>query len=64
MGNYSKLWGAIIGSVAGIAVSKGVVPADAVTPDNINLIIGGVGALATIGSAVATWLFPANKPPT
>jgi hypothetical protein len=61
MGNYSKFIGSIVGGVLGIFAAKGIIPADSATPDNINTILAGVGALATIGSAIATFLFPANK---
>jgi hypothetical protein len=61
-GNYSKFFGSIIGGIAGILVAKGVVPADAVTPDNINVVLAGIGTCVTVGGAIFTYLFPANKP--
>lgn len=63
MGNYSKLLGSIVGGVLGIAVVKGALPAELASPDNVNLIIGGIGSVVTIGAALATYLFPANKSP-
>lgn len=63
MGNYSKFFGSILGGLLGIAAAKGIIPAESATPDNINTILAGVGAIVTIASAVATFVFPANKKP-
>lgn len=57
MSNYSKLIGAIVGGVIGFLGSKYALPADLTSPDM-------QAAITLILSAVATWAFPANKPPT
>lgn len=54
MGNYSKLIGAIIGGIVGLGVSKGFLPADLASPEN-------VAALTTVTAAFFTYVFPANK---
>ncbi len=54
MGNYSKLIGSIVGGLIGLGVSKGLLPAEANTPEII-------GAVTTLFAAVSTYLFPANK---
>ena len=64
MGNYSKLIGSIIGGIAGLLVARGVLPAVVATPDNVTTVVAAVGILSTAASAIATFLFPANKPPT
>lgn len=53
MSNYSKFFGAIIGGLLGIGVSKFGLPADMASPE----VVGG---LTTLVSALATWLAPAN----
>ena len=53
MGNFSKLIGAVVGSVLGLAVALGF-EAEWLTPE---LQAGLVAVLAT----VATFMFPANK---
>jgi hypothetical protein len=55
MGNYSKLVGAVVGGVAGVLVSRFGLPTEFATPEI-------QGAVTVILSAVATFLFPANKP--
>lgn len=55
MGNYSKLFGSIIGGVVGLLVSKGLLPVEMQDPEI-------VAALTTIFAAIATWRFPANRP--
>lgn len=55
MANYSKLFGSILGSVLGIGVSKGVLPAEWATPDV-------QAAIMVLLSAAAVYFFPANKP--
>lgn len=54
MGNYSKLFGSIIGGALGLAVARFGLPADLASPEV-------VGAVTTVGAAVLTWLFPANS---
>lgn len=54
MGNYSKLYGSLIGGILGILVSKNVIPAEFNTPEIQS-------ALTVIGAAILTFLFPANK---
>lgn len=54
MGNYSKLIGSIVGGVVGIAVSFGL-PAEWATPEL-------QGAIVVVLSAIATFIFPSNKP--
>jgi hypothetical protein len=53
MGNYSKLIGSIVGGVVGIAATFGL-PAEWATPEI-------QGAIVVILSAIATFIFPANK---
>lgn len=53
MSNYSKLFGSLLGSLAGIGVSLGMF--DEPSPEL-------VGALATVMAAAFTYAFPANKP--
>lgn len=55
MGNYSKLIGSIVGAAAVALVAFGVLPEDLATPE---LQASFVAVLA----AIATYLFPANKP--
>jgi len=55
MGNYSKLIGSIVGGLLGLGVSKGILPAELATPEI-------VAAITALFAAVATYLFPANKP--
>lgn len=55
MGNYSKLIGSLVGGVLGFAVSRWGLPTDFATPDV-------QGALTVLLGAVATFIFPANKP--
>lgn len=54
MGNYSKLFGSLIGGVVGLAVTRFGLPAE--TAPEIT------GAITVLLSAAATWAFPANKP--
>lgn len=54
MGNYSKLIASVIGGVLGIAASFGL-PTDWATAEVQS-------AIAVIGSAIAVYFFPANKP--
>lgn len=56
MGNYSKLIGSIVGGLVGIAASFGL-PTEWATPEI-------QGAIVTLFSAVATFIFPANKSST
>ena len=54
MGNYSKLFGSVVGAAAGAFVSFGVLPENLATPEL-------QAAVITVLTAVATFLFPANK---
>lgn len=54
MGNYSKLFGSLIGGVVGIVVSRYGLPAES-APEL-------TGAITVLLSAFTTWAFPANKP--
>lgn len=51
---YSKLIGSVVGAAIGFAVAKLGLPAEFNTPE----IVTGVTAVL---SAVAVWIFPANK---
>lgn len=53
MSAYSKFFGAIIGGILGVLVSKFGLPAELSSPE----VVGG---LTTLASAVVTWLAPAN----
>jgi hypothetical protein len=53
MGNYSKLFGSVIGGLLGLGVSKFGLPAEMASPE----VVGG---LTTLAAAVVTWAFPAN----
>lgn len=54
MGNWSKLIGSLVGSVAGIAIALGL-PETLAAPEI-------QAAVVLILTAIATALFPANKP--
>lgn len=54
MGNYSKLIGSLVGGALGLAVSILGLPAEAATPEIVS-------AVTVLLSAIATFLFPANK---
>jgi hypothetical protein len=54
MSNYSKLFGAVLGGVAGILVTRFGFPAELQDPEVI-------GAAAVLCSALAVYFFPANK---
>lgn len=54
LGNYSKLIGSIVGAAAGALVAFGVLPEELATPEL-------QAALVAVLSALATYLFPANK---
>lgn len=54
MGNYSKLFGAIVGGVVGWLGSRYALP-DALTSPEVQ------GATTVLLSAIATYLFPANR---
>lgn len=51
---YSKMFGAIIGAVLGMAVAKFGLPAEVASPEVES-------ALTLLVTAFATWLAPANK---
>ena len=53
LGNYSKLFGAIVGGIVAWLVSNNLIPADFNTPD----IVAGV---TTVITAIFVYLFPAN----
>lgn len=55
MGNYSKLFGSLVGGVLGLAVSLFGLPAEWATPEI-------QGAITVLLGAAATFLFPANRP--
>lgn len=57
MGNYSKLIGSIVGGLVGLGVSIGLLP-DSVNDPEI------IGAITVLFSAIATYAFPANVPPS
>lgn len=54
LGTYSKLIGSIVGAAVGAAVAFGILPDGLATPEL-------QASLVAILSAVATYLFPANK---
>ena len=54
MGNYSKLIGSVVGAVAGLLVSFGILPESLATPEVQASVVG-------LLSTVATFFFPANK---
>ena len=54
MRNHSKAIGAVVGAVAGYAVSRGLLPAELATPEM-------VASLTAVFSTVATYLFPQNR---
>lgn len=56
LGNYSKLIGSIVGAAAGALVAFGVLPDALATPEL-------QASLVAVLSAIATFLFPANKTP-
>jgi len=55
MGNYSKLIASLVGAAAGILVSYGLVPEDAVNAEV-------QAALVVVITGLVTYLAPANKP--
>lgn len=55
LGNYSKLYGSLTGGILGFIISRLGLPAELATPEV-------QGAITIVLSAVATALFPANKP--
>lgn len=54
MGNYSKLFGSLIGGAIGLAASFGL-PTEWATPEV-------TGAITLLVSGIFTYFFPANKP--
>ncbi len=56
MGNYSKAIGALVGGVIGLLGGIFALPAEWQTPEVI-------GAITTVLSLIATYVFPANKAP-
>lgn len=56
LGSYSKLIGSIVGAAAGALVAFGVLPDSLATPEL-------QASLVAVLSAIATYLFPANKTP-
>lgn len=56
MGNYSKLIGSIVGAAVGALVAFGVLPDSLATPEL-------QASLVALLSAIATFVFPANKTP-
>lgn len=55
LSNYSKLIGSVVGAVAGLAVSYGILPAELATAE-----IQAAVVVVLVG--VFTWAFPANRP--
>lgn len=64
MGNISKLIGSIVGGVLGTLAALAIIPAEMASPENVSIIVGGIGTLVTVGGAVFTYFFPANRPST
>jgi len=55
MGNYSKFIGSLVGGIIGLVGSVVALPAEFQSAEFI-------GAISVALSAIATFIFPANKP--
>lgn len=55
MRKYSKLWGALFGALAGIAIRHGLLPPELGSSEILSEVI----PIVTTG--LATWIAPANK---
>lgn len=55
LGNYSKLYGSLIGGVFGVLVSRLGLPAELASPDIQSAVI-------VLMSGLFTYAFPRNKP--
>lgn len=61
MSRYNKAIAAVIGGAITTLAALGVISAELATAENIETVVAGVGAIITLGAAIATYWSPKNK---